>query len=240
VPSNLYAAEHALVALHEHLVVGLIMMIPPDARRVVEQATVLLPETKGLGVRVGCRNPLWGEFILTAAHCVEHYNSGGMALGDSIEEEFILRQDSGWPGECYPAEVTFVDPVSDLAVLNVSPSVLVEFDEPSIPVPIADPVSFESGDMPIFIFSHLGKWIEGTAKIPDQRCGIVRITAVTGEGKSAILSGTSGGPVVDQKGNLLAIVSNSGDEDGIGSAPLLCEALPVWLWNEIAPEDESA
>lgn len=93
----------------------------------------------------------------------------------------------------------------------------------------------------IFVRSHQGKWIAGKAQqcSTDKHCQSLFIQT-----EEHIHGGTSGGPIVNDRGELVAIVSNFGgtaDEsneqetfaakEGLAPRPYL--TLPLWVWNNI-------
>lgn len=83
--------------------------------------------------------------------------------------------------------------------------------------------------MPVRILSHHGNWIEAEVTRWNRRTGVVDLTA-----KAQIEGGTSGGPVIDSRGRLLAIISHTTqmtkmDTECTGEAPIACWALPRWI-----------
>ena len=86
------------------------------------------------------------------------------------------------------------------------------------------------------ILSHTGQWIHGTG----QFCNEDR-RSVWLEAESQIQGGTSGGPVIDDEGKLLGVVSLASmkatdtDIDPCnGSIAFASRALPVWLIEQIS------
>jgi len=202
------------------------------ARMIVERATVHLTGKGGLGVRVGGDASHGTGIILTAAHCIEYDTSGGMTLGD-----YCLERATTHEKKEIVTQVCAVEPVSDIAVLGEPDGqelydeavAFEEFCEGIHPVPIstAEPELFKH--FPIFVFTHHRTWIKGTAQLCRKDAPNLVI-------KAMIEAGTSGGAVVDELGNLMAIVSQSQDPPSLGSTgsgPRPHRALPVWVWDEI-------
>ncbi len=214
------------------------------ARKIVERATVRLQGLGGLGVLVGAQEDARTPgFILTAAHCVKHYNTGGMALGEHCLERILTHDE-----QQLLVSVCIVEPVTDIAVLEEADSSVLydtplydqaegfmDFCESTTPVPICTVEPGQSDntyeeEFPIHIFTHGGTWIEGTAKVGTPDASTLCL-------KAPIESGTSGGPVVNELGELVAVVSWSGGVAGgttVGLSPRPHRALPIWVWGRIA------
>jgi S1-C subfamily serine protease len=81
------------------------------------------------------------------------------------------------------------------------------------------------------VFTHTQSWLQ--AKVSQCNKGApqwwIRTTTIEG--------GTSGGPVVDQEGRLLGVVSFSGcsvgEDEHNGQIPFPSRALPVWVVERI-------
>jgi S1-C subfamily serine protease len=178
------------------------------SRRSLEQiaaATVWFPRRKGHGVIVP------GHFIVTAAHVITHrqlYLSAG--LHDDLLESIEIN------GQVYTADVWFIDPIADVAVLGV-PDVQ-KFAEASHfedvldqirPVPISQAVLPFDRPIAVHLQRYLGRrrsaWITGQVTRFDQRGAHLSIDT-----KESITGGSSGGPVVSNQGSLLGVVSHTG------------------------------
>jgi hypothetical protein len=78
--------------------------------------------------------------------------------------------------------------------------------------------------------SHEGPWIDATIS------GGEPSTPVHTNGvaaKSHVKGGTSGGPIVDDEGELLGIVSWTSEDTFEGMMPRPHRAVPVWVWTAI-------
>ncbi len=88
----------------------------------------------------------------------------------------------------------------------------------------------------IYIPSHKGHWITGQAKQNQMQDAFGHL--VIFDLDPPIEGGTSGSPVVNYKGELIGIVSNSGGISGSpmtdGSIPFLPLVLPGYLWRRIS------
>jgi len=199
-----------------------------DIKAKVAGATVKLSKLAGQGVLVN------GNIILTAAHCIHYVMTGDTTLG---EWEDILNPIETNDGSRLLVQTYAVEAVADIAALGCPDDQAVSDDaeafdifcENTSPLQICC-CEFElSHPFQIFIYDHKEKWITGTAKqyrenaphlhiIPDQK----------------IEGGTSGSPVVNAIGELLGVVSSSGETvsfDGSIWRPHL--ALPVRIVQEI-------
>jgi S1-C subfamily serine protease len=201
------------------------------ARARIEAATVKLPVRGGQGVLVP------GGYILTAAHCVEWSTEGSMALGDTY-----LQRIQTADGELLVATPCAVEPVSDIAALGVldgqsapqEADAFEEFCDKVSPVPICvDDYKFGQY-FPVYIYTHKGEWISGRAA----RFGLFVLGTLFVKPDADIEGGTSGSPVVNDRGQLVALVSNAGGLAGdvtdsmVGPRPHL--ALPGWIWARIS------
>ena len=137
-----------------------------------------------------------------------------------------------------------VEPVRDIAVLS-SPihdefekeqMAFEEFCDDTNPVPLCRS-NFEFRDtFPVHINTHKGTWLTG---IPTS-FGDASLSVVADE---QIESGTSGGPIINDSGELVGIVSNftktgEGLPKSQGSAPYPALALPVWISRRIFAAEE--
>jgi hypothetical protein len=195
----------------------------------VAAATVVTTRKEGQGVLVT------GGFILTAAHCISWDHNGGMALGDHFVEPITTRD-----GSNLHVGPWVVEPVSDIAVLGELDNQVFfeqcdafeEWRESVQPIAVSDRVLQPQESIAVHVLSHKGHWIAGKAT----RHGHGAWPRLWIETASCIEGGTSGGPIVDEEGKLLGVVS-WGNEDG--AFPVACLALPSWIWQRInqAAED---
>jgi len=200
-------------------------MITKEIRKKIESATVTILKKGGRGVLV--RNSM----ILTAAHCVNWNCDGEMALGDYyIEEIETIR------GKLKVGPLA-VEPVTDIAVLGSLDGQTfyheaLDFEDYCEKV---KPVRLFLGKLkqfekfPIYVYTHKRTWIEGEAtKWAGEKVSPL-IGIDVGEN---IEGGTSGSPVVNEKGNLVSIISHVGGPAGVsrqGTGPRPHLALPVWI-----------
>lgn len=212
-------------------------------RAKVQAATVRLPRTAGLGILVP------GRLVLTAAHCIESYNSGGMTLGDSVEViELPTRRR-------VRVRIFAVEPVADIAVLGPGDrQVLVDgMSEVMEAAGLGSELGFEEwcdvvdgvplaasprlgGRINVHILTHKGDWVTGTAMR-----SLIDSGRLTVHFDAAIGSGTSGGPVVNDEGQIVGVISFSneptkGSKGADGMIPLAACALPRWVWGRVTAE----
>ncbi len=202
----------------------------------IERATILTADHPVFGAGQAV---IVGDLILTAAHCVNLGEDPSRWIdpagweGDGRRLQKLYRS-----GSEFSANVKSFEPILDLAVLE-SPGAVdaLELAEPyslaiagidSIPIWDLEP---DPGEIvKIHVFTHKKEWIPGQFEF----CG--RNLRIGFKTQLAIEGGTSGGPVVDDAGRLLSIVSTTIDgtaTDGEGeiyhASPLLCVALPAGI-----------
>ncbi len=178
-----------------------------------------------------------GGRILTAAHCLHypHENSvsyffTGLAMGDRLTNK--VYGDKG----LLLAEVLSFDPISDIAALGSYDSykeqiAFDDFLDRVQPVKLLRdrPEPFKA--FPVWILTNTKQWVDGMATYYSGR-------GFAFETKTEIPSGTSGGPIVNKRGELVGVVSHgatSPAKTGLytSSAPLMPLALPAWLLSSI-------
>lgn len=203
----------------------------------VAAATVRLPRHGGQGVIVP------GGYIVTAAHVVHWRGTGDQHLSPDDYREHVV-----FGSREFPAAVAAVEVVSDVAVLG-EPDGQRDFEgweafagaiEAVEPVRIGSP-SLEP--FTVHILAKTGDWVTGRA---NHRDGSHRMWV---EASAQIHGGTSGGPIVNDEGLLLGVVSSfsegnpvlrAGDVVCDGAVSLLPLVLPTWLLREILkPESEA-
>jgi S1-C subfamily serine protease len=190
-------------------------------RKGASAATVALPETSGQGVLVS------GGFVLTVAHAVPYDCSGGMALGD-----YHLVAVKPKTGPSFRLSVYAVEPVSDIAVLGEADNQIFsedadlfeDFRGATEPVPVcAEEFGFDASK-PVHVLTHRGTWLRGTTADARDGCGWLRT-------KRKIEGGTSGGPVVNDDGQLVGLVSHTCETPPFdGRMPRPHRSLPGWVW----------
>jgi hypothetical protein len=205
----------------------------------VRAATVRLLPRGGQGVLVP------GDRILTAAHCVAWANKSGMVWRRELRQS-VRTQD----GQEFQTEVCAVEPVADIAVLEARtlPQVLQDcnlqllqdynvfrnFTARIAAVPLYPHAIPYRDNLPIWVLTPQGHWITGTAARDDgsdSPSGQIYLQT-----QALLENGTSGGPIVDQHGQLVGIVSESPKSAAhrnqtvySASGPIPCLALPRWL-----------
>jgi hypothetical protein len=200
-------------------------MISKKIQTEVANATVKLLKKGGQGVLVK------GNFIVTAAHCVEFKCDGSMVMGD-----WFIEQIKTIYGKLKVAPYA-VEPVNDIAILGpldgqeFYDEVLQfeEFCEKVRPIPLFLGEMKCRQKFRVYIYTHEKTWIkaEATSWSPQKDSPMIGIKA-----EMNIKGGTSGSPVVNEQGQLVAIVSNAGGPIGTsreGRAPRPHLALPVWI-----------
>ncbi len=202
----------------------------------VEAATVSLhgypsdPATVGQAVLV--RN----GYFMTAAHCVEYDLTGRLAL----DRDHILYDIETAQGVKLKASPVIIEPCSDIAVL-CEPDGQVFFKEwedyndfcnKTRPLSLyRRRISNFPAEFRVHIYAHKKVWIRGKATVYRDHSSIILIDA-----DDNIEGGTSGGPIINDAGELVGIVSNSGGTAGEtkqGSSPAPRWALPAWIYHEI-------
>lgn len=196
--------------------------LPNQVLKRVKASTLSMPKTSGRAVVTR------GGLIVTAAHCLASINqntwAGGAVLGDHHFEELIAED-----GRKFWAQVKVAEAVNDIAVLG----------EPTAPDagPYAEIVGSISG---LTLYSQFGRdrmlpvWLRQKSGAPI--CAEVNFEFYDGCGQAMARStkvadpGSSGGPIVDRRGRLLGIVSNSIE----GVLHSECH-WPVYLAAEILP-----
>ena len=193
--------------------------------RNIEKATVNFVKCEALGILVN------EKYIVTAAHCIECDLSGGMTLGRVIIEEIITSD-----GKNLKVAAIAIEPVKDIALLgSLDDQIYSEegenfesFYERTKAVPI-NLDELELGKrFPIHIYTHKGTWVKGHATHNIDWSATLLI-----EPDEPIECGTSGGPIINESGELISIVSNinlvDGNQKQEGIAPRPHLALPLWV-----------
>jgi hypothetical protein len=204
-------------------------MLEERIQRQVEKAIIeVLPK--------GCQGVLvTGEVILTAAHCVHFDIEGSMVLGDFYIEE--IRTVHG----TMKGATLAVEPVADIAALGSPDSQ--EFGEEAeqfdsfcektkaVSLHVGNSEPFEP--FPVYIHTHKGAWVTGTATQTSSDAKALWI-----EADEQIEGGTSGSPIVNESGELVGIVSHTslareGESRSNGLAPRPHVTLPLWVCRRI-------
>jgi S1-C subfamily serine protease len=204
-----------------------------EIRKKVEEAKVVTIEPdlgNGQGVVIQ------GGMILTAAHCLSFTKAQSLMLGDHYLVELLGRN-----GEKIVAEVAAIEPASDVAVL-VEPDnqkFFQESDHYLEYIEQVDPLEIRKVEVSMrqlgvsdnkeiaFVSAHTGDWIQGEFQVFNPFSSTLCF-----EASSNIIGGTSGGPIVDNDGRLISVVSKASGSEGVftvGTQPLLSNALPLWV-----------
>jgi len=214
----------------------------------VEAATVRLTRRGGQGVLVP------GRVILTATHCIHWEADGGGMLGDHYLEPIETKS-----GATFNVAPVAVEAVADIAALGALDNqqferfaddcaAFEEWRERTEAVRLSDLFTMwndsigddgEDHSFPVYALTHTGEWIAGRAKrfgFQDMWTGGIHVHF-----ERPIGGGTSGGPIVDDVGQLVGVVSVTnvvGDDRACdGMQPIAAHALPHWVLQRIAKGD---
>jgi hypothetical protein len=179
-------------------------------------------------VRFGQGVLIPGEMVITAVHCLGLQRISRISIDDTYP--IACQTSSGIRVNFAPI---FADPLSDVAILRITRTNgfedTVEFVERTTAARLAE------GNLPVEkticvrILAHTGEWIRGKAWFccPDR-------SKIAYEPAKPLAPGTSGGPIVDFRGNLLGVVSTgqlgSGDP---GNFAFVNRVIPKWILDRI-------
>jgi len=200
----------------------------------VVKATIDI-ETGGRGVLIQ------GDYIITAAHCIPppKHNS-------DMEKYWMLESDY--------ASLTII---TVTARIKVTPYVIERIKDVAILGPMDDqifpdesdkftrfceevqPVSLWSEDVelfkrfPIYVYNYDKKWVKGEAQQCTEDAPQLAITT-----NKQVVGGASGGPVVNENGDLVGVISLSSicvgkNDKCVGMIPRPHMTLPVWIIRKI-------
>lgn len=203
------------------------MKLNPAVRRQVEAATVQLPDKGGQGVLVRA------GFILTAMHCIDWNLTEGLVLGDHHPLQVKTRS-----GDAFKVQPAYADVVSDMAALHEMDNQEFPADADAFgawrdlttPLDVSAWMPGPGESRPAHVLSHLGDWIAAAVTNPSHAKHTFATYVL--ETDSDIRGGTSGGPVVDQDGRLLGVVSNG---TRAGLIPLVRTTMPAWILGRLKP-----
>lgn len=198
------------------------IVLPPAVVQVIKPKN---RRARGLGFVAS------GEYVVTAAHNLPP--PPNFIKGVYNYDALLVEMSTG---DTFEMEPVFVDPCADLAVLAISDEEQEarEALEEVVPLQIA--------------WSPIVGARSGTVATHDR--GLVKViynsraasNRVTFAGRSPFVGGTSGGPVLDQHGRVLAVVSQTtaADSHRQGWGPALGECLPVWLRERIVRYEKAS
>lgn len=190
----------------------------------IENATVTLLKKGGQGILIK------NQIILTACHCVDYTLSGDMVLGEYYIEEIVTKL-----GKFKVAPLA-IEPINDIAALGELDSqefydevrLYEEFCNNTPPIKICRNKLKLGEKFMVFIYSHERKWITGHAMLMFPESPMIVI-----EADEPIKGGTSGSGIINEKGEIVGIVSNASEQAYNGNAPRPLLALPVWICRKI-------
>jgi S1-C subfamily serine protease len=199
----------------------------------VAAATVWFPRDGGQGVLVNDSDD--GRLIITAAHCIaQEFKVEEVVHGDLFPQAVKINERE------FTVRSLTVEPFADIAIMGAldgqefpdEADAFLTFCADIEPVPLCQK-DLEIGDeFPVHIYTHKAQWITGNASY----YGGPRLHI---EADEQLEGGTSGGPIINDSGELVGVVSNARFiEDGGyyksgGSHPYPSLALPVWVCRRI-------
>lgn len=205
------------------------MEMHANKKKLIEKAVVNIKRYGGQGVLVP------GGYILTAAHCVSvKYNAGKLMGNWDIEE--IYAGNKSFKLDVYAAEagcdIAILGELDNQAFTQNELQSFEVFVEETVPIPIFFGEIELFKEIDVYVYTHFGTWIKGIAKRYNNQSGGIAISY-----NEKIKEGTSGSPIVNEKGEIIAIVSHcckkAYKEKYEGSAPIISKALPVWMLERI-------
>ena len=207
-------------------------MLHKSIRDEVSNAMVTIVANGSNGVLVP------GSLIMTAAHCIEWNCTGAMGAGRGERPIVEICTNRGQKIRLQPCAV---EPCNDIAVLGEADGehfpedweAFLEFCESTKAVTVSAENFLHNQNVEVHIGGSRTRWVKGTAI---QRSPSPLWTYV--ETGKKIAGGFSGGPIVTPAGQLVGIVSWSGQQRmpkgkfyASFTRPHL--ALPTWICNEI-------
>jgi len=203
-------------------------MITDDIKADIEKATVVLPNKGGQGVLIP------GHFILTAAHCIDFKWEGEpLSILDCLLENVRTIK-----GQSFRVSLLAIDSLHDIAILGPAThddlwqeaTEFINFCEKIKPVPICQKELEAGMFFPVHVYTHKGTWTTGRAVESGENPRFLLVGF-----DEQLEGGTSGGPVINESGELVGIVSTAsiGQSSCNGQVPRPHLILSVWVCREI-------
>jgi len=200
--------------------------VDKEQRERVERATVWLPDRLGQGVLVP------GGFILTAVHCLNSCD-----IINTVSEGPLPHRVETYDGRSLTLDVHAAEVRADIAVLggmdtqtfHHEAEAFDEFCDSTLPVPLFGEDMEWDVPYTIHICTHKKTWITGEATRDASFGDCFIITS----GAEHVEEGTSGGPIVNDSGLLMGVVSSTFGADGTAIASRLHRALPLRILDQI-------
>lgn len=209
--------------------------------KTTERAHVGMPGLGGQGTLIP------GRMILTACRCIEWSGEGYQTVRN------VRIEKVGAHCGTLSAVLVAAEPVTDVAVLGEPDGqtfyeewqAFDEFCESTEAIPLAPENYTGEGKTPVWVYALGGEWIEGVVDFGEAKV-YGNPHQVWLRTKGEIRSGSAGGPILNAKGEIVAVVSTFGRVDtddqlvlkedgfeGLNPRPSLC--LPAFVLHRIAP-----
>jgi S1-C subfamily serine protease len=218
-------------------------VLAPRLRELVQLATVRLVGRVSKGSRttegfIGQGVLVPGGYVLTAEHCINWSRQEQRTL-----QEHYLRI-APRAGKGLLCTIAMADPIADIAALTsvdsisseASADAFAQFCRKVRPVPLAERYPKAGTSCHVHVLTHEGNWVEAWVTCPDPAGGLPKGVAML-TSSSPIKSGSSGGPVVDDAGRLVGVISwtaeGSTQQENCGTIPIACLAIPRWVGKRI-------
>jgi hypothetical protein len=192
----------------------------------IENATITIIKSRSHGVLI--RN----QMILTAAHCVNYRLKGEMVLPP---QDYIIEEIKTQVGNLRVSP-SCIELTKDIAVLGQvddpelydDMKLFDEFCTNTPPIKICRNKLEADKKYKILIYSHEKEWITGYAMLYFPESPMLSL-----EVDKPIKKGTSGSAVINEKGEIIGIVSYTSEQHCTGGASRPLLALPVWVCRKI-------
>lgn len=189
----------------------------------IEKAVVTLPNKRGKGVLIK------GGFVMTAAHCISCTCSGIMP--NNYNNPVLVKAG----GKTFRLNILFVDPISDISVLGPldQQDFIGDYNAFSSYIKSVKPLRIAKNvfkipfePLPLKAFNKDRQWIDINARITNFEAHSIFFKA-----NYQIKPGASGGPIINQFGELVSIISSVsfGSIEATGTSPIPHLTLPKWI-----------